>query len=227
MPHNAKSKKTLFRRPRKGKARAKPTVSSFSINDVPFSSETVVYGVKYRFQSLSNPGTFIISSDRLLDAAGFMSISATIGRTIWSKVRLRCISIVCPPYVQAASLTTATCRVNWGAIGTTLSGPPHEFSNTSTNPAKPASLICRPPKGDNYYSGEWNTTGTTSLCAVTAPAGSFFEVTVDLALQDAGDNNLAVSRATVGLTSGLIYYGTLDNLVSASGLVTPVGRALG
>jgi hypothetical protein len=204
----------------------KPALS-FSINDIPFRSETAVYGVRYRFAAITNPGTFSVSSDRLLDCAGFMAISATIGRSLWSKVCLRQISIVCPPYVQAASLTTATCRVNWGAIGTTLSGPMNDISCTSTNPMKPAALTCRPPGGQYYYAGEWNTTGSTLLCAVTCPAGSFLEVVLDLALQDAGDNNLTVSRATVGLTSGLIYYGTLDNLASASGLVTPVGRAQG
>jgi hypothetical protein len=213
MPNkNGKSKKQMPRRRRPAKARLG------SPNSV-FVAETVVYNVPYRFYTGTNTGSVSITPDKLLDAAGFMAVTATSGYSLWSKVRLRSIAITIPSWTSIDTVSTKVAKVNWAAAGTTLSGPMQDVVVVSTDSSKPALLFTRPPSGQNYYCGEWNSTSSTPLCYISCPTQAIIEVRLDLALKDFGDTYTTTARVTAGATVGGVYYGVLDSLVSAGSLM--------
>jgi hypothetical protein len=184
-----------------------------------FLAQTVVYNVPFRFYTGTNTGSIAITPDKLLDAAGFMAVTAVLGYSLWSKVRLRSIAITIPSWTSIDTVATKVAKVNWAASGTTLSGPMQDVVVVSTDASKPALLFARPPSGQNYFCGEWNASSSTPICYIQCPTQAIIEVRLDLALKDFGDNYTTTARVTSGATVGGVYHGVLDSLVSAGSLM--------
>lgn len=169
----------------------------------------------YRF--LSSGTSASLTPRTLLTAAGTYALTAILGTSVFSAVKLGRIRIWTPP---TSTGTASTCSIVFPTSGNV--GNAHEYSDSSMNPTVPAFIDISPPP--NTLASFWNTDATTVLATLTAPTGSIIDIHLKLILNDASQTAPPFNLVTVGNTPTLIYYYPADG---RGGIFTPVSLTPG
>jgi len=201
-----------IRRQRRQRARPQPYMRSLN---GPAQLRTNLEHT-HQFRYTSTAGTLTPVTDAtLLAACGVAATTTVSGAPIRFTVRLAQVEIWTPPASQGAA---ATCSVLWPA---TQRSQAREVTDTTVSVATPAHIRCGPPA--ESLAAFWvNGSTGTSLCFLSAPAGSIIDIWVNIVDAD-GQSTGGSLAVLVGATVGVVYYTCLDSLTNATGIYKPVG----
>jgi hypothetical protein len=176
--------------------------------------------IKHQFRYVSSSGnTKAITDTLLMTAAGVSAQTAVIGNSIYQSVRVNRIEIWSPPSSQGSAVT---CSVLFPSTGTVAQSMAREITDTTVSVAKPAHIVCSPPKESLCAFWQSGSYGQT-LFSLTAPAGSIIDLWLSLVLADGAVATPAQTATLVGATVGNMYYCSLDSSTSAGSVYKPVG----
>jgi hypothetical protein len=202
---------------RRGSVRNARTAVS-RINHPPQIRSNVQFRHKMRFAGTM--GSTVINSAQL--AFAFGSVGTVTNSTVVSVIgSLRLIEVELwssPTSASTSALSNVSCEFSGSNANISSTS---QFSDTSVNPAEPAHIRCRPPRGSN--SAFWQFPGVSANNMFTINGTSnicIIDVTCDLVLSD--DELSSLTRTVSTAVLGQMYYLALDNTNAGAHTLSPV-----
>jgi len=172
----------------------------------PSLSSTFRLNNTIRFINSSALAKVQITDQDILDLLCSAS-AATVANQICDAFRIRKVKVWSP---MTATLVPVTATLEWSNTAQSFSGDAMQHSDTSMGSTCPAFISCKPPKGSLQDKWSGSNVGT-SYFALTCPANSVIDFTVQLRLRDGSQVIQAVTHAVAGATVGQVYCRALDS----------------
>jgi hypothetical protein len=206
-------KSKLTRRDNGSSSRSRKMVVPRSVHP-PMIRSNVCVRHKYRFFNGVNSGTFTISNNDILGAAGVMcSVTNNTCVAIFSSFRIRSVDVWAAAQTAANNTAVNTIAINWNGGPVFVAN--EELSDTSISPDFPPYIHAVPPKNSN--ASFWQTSTTAGIFTLTLCDQAIVDLDVDLIMSDQQDTLSITGFSTAVL--GAQYYLALDG--RASNLLVP------
>jgi hypothetical protein len=165
---------------------------------------------KFRFSVPATGYTGGISDTQVLHSTGGITTVTNSTLTNWvQSFKIRKIEIWSAPSTQGAA---STVSVEWFGFG---NSPSLEVSDTTLSVSRNAHIVAIPP--ESSLCAFWQKATGTGLFSLVLPAGSVFDMELDLILSD---NDALYTVPVTTAVLGNVYYLALDHQVSD--LIVPV-----
>jgi hypothetical protein len=169
---------------------------------------------KYRFFNGTASGSYIISNNSILGAAGVMcTVANSTCVSIFSSFRIRSVDVWAAAQTAANNTAVNTIAINWNGGPVFVTN--EELSDTSISPDYPPYLHAVPPKNSN--AAFWQTASSGGIFTLTLCDQAIIDLDVDLIMSDQQDTYTITGFTTASL--GSQYYLALDG--RASNLLVP------
>jgi len=188
------------------------------VSHPPSIKSNIQFRHKMRF--FGNMTSTVINSAQI--AFAFGSVGTVTNSNVVSIIgSLKLIEVemwASPNSSSTSALSNLSCEFSGSNSNITSTS---QFSDTSVNPAEPAHIRCRPPRGSN--SAFWQFPGVSANNMFTVNGSSnacIIDVTCDIVLSD--DEVSILTRTVATATLGQMYYLALDNTNAGAHTLVPV-----